>query len=355
MRLKEFLSLRPIQDKSEYRQIHDSRKIFIFLAADYGNMGDIAITRAQSMMLKKHYPDYQIIEAPLGETFEKLKTVRKICGPADIITIIGGGNMGDMYYYLEMIREFVIKAFTKNRIISFPQTINFSDTHKGKKALALARKNYSSHKNLILMAREENSYSLMRGYFPKANVLLTPDLALTLDYFHESDKREGLIVCMRNDLEKKLTGIQHDQILHYFANKYKTLRYYDSYINKERLSKTEAIEELEKILHSFSTAEMIITDRLHGMIFAYITGTPAVVFPNANQKIEGSFKWIKNCGYIKFANSIDVDYIDALIQTITAVDREAFKERQRYFIKIIENALEGQDANNLNNRTGLQG
>jgi pyruvyl transferase EpsI len=355
MRLKEFFS-GSIPDKLKYDLTRDSKKIFIFLAADYGNLGDIAITHAQSALLKQHYPGYQVIEIPLGETFGALKTIRKICGPADIITIIGGGNMGDMYYYLEMIREFVIITFKKNRIISFPQSISFSNTRKGRKALDMAKKVYSSHKNLTVMAREENSYSLMCEYFPKATVRLTPDIALTLDCLRESQKRQGLVVCMRNDREKKLTETQYNQIVAYFEEKYKKLRYYDSYIDKEKISKQEYPEELEKILHSFSIAEIVITDRLHGMIFSYITGTPAIVLPNANKKIEESFKWIADCGYIKFAESIDGEYFNNLIQTIVVVDQDAFKRKRQYFQETIENAIaieEGKDAINLNNCTGL--
>jgi len=49
----------------------------------------------------------------------------------------------------------------------------------------------------------------------------------------------------------------------------------------------------------------VITDRLHGMIFAFITGTPAIVLPNNNGKIEHSYDWISECGYICFLRSVE--------------------------------------------------
>lgn len=58
--------------------------------------------------------------------------------------------------------------------------------------------------------------------------------------------------------------------------------------------------ELHKLWEIFSKSQLVITDRLHGMIFAYITGTPAIVLPNSNFKVEKCYEWIKDCGYIKF-------------------------------------------------------
>lgn len=52
-------------------------------------------------------------------------------------------------------------------------------------------------------------------------------------------------------------------------------------------------------------SQIVITDRLHGMIFAAITETPCVVFGNFNHKISESYKWLKELKYISFCNSID--------------------------------------------------
>ena len=46
--------------------------------------------------------------------------------------------------------------------------------------------------------------------------------------------------------------------------------------NREQLLK-QKIEE-------FQSAELVITDRLHGMIFSVITGTPCIAFDNLMRK-----------------------------------------------------------------------
>lgn len=74
---------------------------------------------------------------------------------------------------------------------------------------------------------------------------------------------------------------------------------YDTHINKNNLSIEERNDELDKIWTAFKKAELVITDRLHGMIFCYITKTPCLVFQNNNHKVKGSYQWIKEKSNIK--------------------------------------------------------
>ena len=62
------------------------------------------------------------------------------------------------------------------------------------------------------------------------------------------------------------------------------------------------------------------TDRLHGMIFAFITGTPAIVFSNNNHKIEGAYEWIKDCGYIYFIKNGELDDVMSIISQHKSFD-----------------------------------
>src|SRR5690606_16062705 len=101
------------------------RRAFIFLAADYGNLGDVAITFAQEKFLREA-ADMQVVEIPISKSMEGLWYVKRNIKKEDIITIVGGGNMGDLYDQIEFIRQLVIKFFPNNKIVSFPQTIDFS-------------------------------------------------------------------------------------------------------------------------------------------------------------------------------------------------------------------------------------
>ena len=58
-------------------------------------------------------------------------------------------------------------------------------------------------------------------------------------------------------------------------------------------------------MQEFCSAKVVITDRLHGMIFAAITETPCIVFNNYNHKVEGTYQWIQYLPYIRFVNDVE--------------------------------------------------
>lgn len=284
-------------------QIDNSRKrAFIFLAADYGNLGDVAITYAQTKYLEDNL-DYQVIEIPISQSLEGLWWVRSIINNNDIVTTVGGGNMGEMYDQIEYIRQLVIRFFPNNKIISFPQTFDFSDTVDGRKALAKAQKVYGQHNNLMLIAREELSFEMMKQCFSHNNVFLTPDIVLSLNKTQPNIIRKGAILCLRNDKERLLTQEQKQFVIDTTKAKYNEVSFYDTHINRNHLSIDERIKELNKIWSAFSKSEVVITDRLHGMIFCYITNTPCIVLQNNNHKIKETYKWIKKSNHIQLIDN----------------------------------------------------
>ncbi len=51
------------------------RKIFIALAADYGNLGDVALSYAQYVFLKKHFTNFEIIDVPISQTLKNIRVI----------------------------------------------------------------------------------------------------------------------------------------------------------------------------------------------------------------------------------------------------------------------------------------
>lgn len=276
----------------EFKLDKTQNQAYIFLAADYGNLGDVAITFAQTQFLKKN-SDYQVIEIPISKSLEGLWFVKKNIKKGDIITTVGGGNMGDLYDQIEFIRQLSIRFFPNNRVISFPQTFDFSETEKGNKALKVAKKVYNSHNDFHIVAREKTSYELMKKHYTNANVLLTPDIVLSLDQSEPRKSRKGVVICMRKDAEKHLTDEQSQFILDEIKKNFEDITYYDTHIHRDNLSIEERETELNKIWEVFRGAELVVTDRLHGMIFCQITASPTMVFQNNNHKVRETHDWIK--------------------------------------------------------------
>ncbi|MGQ9708722.1 MAG: polysaccharide pyruvyl transferase family protein, partial [bacterium] len=197
----------------------EGKKAIIALAADYPNMGDIAITVAQAKFIADCLPGHEIIFFPGADIYPQMKSLKSVCTPDDLVTIIGGGNMGDLYLWLEYARQFVIKQFPHNRIISFPQTADFSDTPRGRRELRKSCQVYSKHHHLYLFLREPISFERMKKYSPNTPVYMVPDIVLYLDKSQPVERRQGILVLLRDDLELAFPR----ELRNYFIGRLKSL------------------------------------------------------------------------------------------------------------------------------------
>lgn len=317
------------------------RRLFIFLAADYGNLGDVAITYAQHKFLNKNFSKCVVTEIPISQTLKGIVFVKKIINPNDLITTVGGGNMGDLYESIELYRRLIIGNFPKNKIISFPQTIDFKEDDLGLKALNKTIKTYSKHPNLTLVAREHKSFEYYKRHFPKNNALLTPDIVLSQNQSMPQLKRKGAIVCLRDDKEKKLTNDQETTLISLLKNLFSNVTYRDTHIGGQGLSLKNRVSSLKSIWNDFKMAELVITDRLHGMIFCYITGTPALVFLNNNHKVKSSYSWIHTAPHIKLVEDLSERSIKQALQEIkgkqTEIDSTNLLKKYQPIISAIKN------------------
>lgn len=281
------------------------QRIVIGLAADYGNLGDVAITYATTSFMKEKFPEAEIIDFPISKTFSEMKALKSVIKDHDIITIVGGGNMGDLYDDIEYCRQFIIEQFPNNQIISFPQTIDFSNTKYGNKAKEKLIDTYDSHDNLVVSAREKNSYSDLNMTLESAKVVLAPDIVLSLNESDNAFERRGITICFRSDEEQAIDDNEKIRLKNEVQNKYNVV-FEDTHINKDNMSLEERTYELNKKWDTFKKSKLVITDRLHGMIFAAITGTPCIAFDNSNNKVSGVYNlWLRDLPYIQMASTTE--------------------------------------------------
>ena len=298
----------------------EEQKVFVFLAGFYQNLGDMAITYAQKKFLQDLYPLAKIVLVPSTETYSSIKTIKRFVTPRDIITTIDGGNMDDLYPSLENARTFVVKSFPKNRIISFPQTVSFTDTPKGRRLLKHSRRVYTKHKNLTICVREELSLGRVKQYFPKVDIVYCPDIVLYLNESEQKTERTNILCCLRQDKEQNIDGSVREGIIKNVTEKYKNVLCKDT-VDVEL--KDCQIDTYENSLKDFwamlRTCKLVVTDRLHCMIFCAITETPCIVMDNTNKKISGVYKqWLSSADWIKMVYGHDANKIDLLIQDILA-------------------------------------
>lgn len=292
-----FYSLRNIKKrKLQISEFSKRPKILYLDAPDYGNLGDQAIALAINKFAEEHFSDFDFYELSYAEYPNYEKFILENITEKDIIFLTGGGNMGNYYRLYEAVRRRIIAKFPKNLIVVFPQTIDYSQNIFGKLSSKKSSKVYSKHSKMILCAREQKSFEIMKDLYGKNTVLLCADVVLTLKPYDFGLERTGLATCLRNDIERALSEEQHEDIIKCLS-KYGTVAELTTTYNG-KIDKSNREEIIIERLREFSKNKLVVTDRLHGMIFCAITNTPCVAFDNTNKKIKGVYKHLDNNDFV---------------------------------------------------------
>lgn len=282
------------------------KRLVVMGIPHHGNMGDNAIAVAEEEILEKYFPNYEIYYMQEDYLDICAKKAKSFIDDEDIILLHGGGNIGDTYVTPEKGRRAVIESFPNNKIIIFPQTAYFSDTENGRKELEVSKKTYNNHNNLIIMARENKSYNFMKEHFHNAKVYLTPDIVMSLSRKSDKERINALFV-FRVDKERVLSDKNTETIKNLVNEKFEQCKFSDMDLVNKIINIPISLRDkaLKDKFNEFQTAQIVITDRLHGMIFSAITETPCVAFGNFNHKISESYKWLENLDYIKYCDKIE--------------------------------------------------
>ena len=313
------------------------KKIILFDGPTYGNVGDLAIAIAEKKFIKENLPQYEFIEVLDKEFDSKIDDMKSVISNNDIILLTGGGNLGDEYIFYEQRRRRVIKEFPNNKIIIMPQTIHFSDTEYGNTELEKTKKIYNEHKYLTVIAREKVSYDIMKKEFSNVNVILAPDIVMYLNET-KKEKRDGLLMVMRDDAEKILTAEDIEKIKVKVFERFDKVMTTSTHIGDDKVNEYNRECVFEEKMEEFRKAQLVITDRLHGMIFSAITSTPCIAIGNYNHKIESSFDWLKDQKFIKFLknfNEIESSINDLMKQESYIYNNEFALKAYRQILEVI--------------------
>lgn len=304
-------------------------RIYFAGLPEHGNMGDQAIALAMVKYIEQFSKKYEILTFSMSRFLDSLLPIRKDLKKGDIFFLIGGGNMGVEYFGNEEVRRLIIEMFPNNRIIIFPQTIDYGNSELGKNELAEAARIYGKHKNLHIFAREEVSYHIMKEHFYKNHVYLTPDIVYSLKY-KKTKERDEILFCIRKDRESALSS-ERINYLERILSAFGTLRKMDTVESYVPVITSEKIREIlvYRKLDEFASARFVITDRLHGMIFSVITNTPCIVLGNYNHKLYSSYQtWLSD-----FPNIYYLENVDELGQVLANIKEEDNSEELYYLRK----------------------
>lgn len=315
---------------------YDENTIFLVGVPEYGNLGDQAITRAEVSFIQKIFPQKSLELIPEKDWFEYLLCVKQATRKYHNLCVSqGGGNMGEIYKTQENIRLSAIRNLKDARIIVFPQTIDYAPDGKRVKR---ARKIYEKHKNLTIVTREKASAEKMRHCFPNCKTFMTPDIVLSYNPSIEMLERKGVLFVERTDIEKndesKKMMRKVEQTL---IDKGYSIEYADTYIPEFQKSYEEQEKYLLDIWTKMRKSELIVTDRLHGVIFSIITQTPCVALNNATGKVKNFYlTWLQEENVVLVEKDIDIDNIEGLMaEKNHCIDTESSMRFQEDFLPLV--------------------
>lgn len=282
-----------------------SSRIYIAGCPDYGNLGDHAIALAERKFIESSTGCApKMFYGPVSRYW---KILNDEVEEGDVIILQGGGNMGTLYESYENERLSIIDRFKHNKIILFPQTVSYGDTAHERRYIKHISKIYERHPHLYLVAREQMSYKRMKKLFTNASILLTPDIVLSLPPFEFSDstERDGLCLCLRADKEQRVSSEAANAFSKVGSSIFGKVFSTDTMHFCDYLSPEEGETAVRDKIAELARARLVITDRIHGMIFCALSGTPCIAMDNANGKVGEEYKWLERLPFIRFAGSIE--------------------------------------------------
>lgn len=271
---------------------------FLVFTPKHGNLGDHALAISAKGLLTDLSLNF--IEIPFFDMLELSRFDLSIFNGNNII-FQPGGYLGTLWYVAEKIARKIIINCPDSKIVFLPNTIYYENDELGYKELNKAIKIYNSHKKLKLFVREYYSYNNYKDKFN--NLKVYPDMVLYLKRKKTDNRTFFCNICIRNDHEKTISIEEENfikkEVIDIFGENYK----FTSMCLEQSISISDREKEVDKKFNEFASVSLIITDRLHGMVYAAITGTPCIVFNSKSPKVRGCYEWIKNLEYIKFAES----------------------------------------------------
>ena len=319
-----------------------ARSAILIATPMHGNLGDQAIVFAQREFLADNFPDFDIFEIHRYQYELSREKIVELVRPGDLIVIDGGGNVGTLWPEENDKMNDIVRRFAGSPVVVFPQTAFFADTEEGHECEDRTAEAYASNPRLVFFSRDKATYDRINAMNVVDENLFVPDIVL---YHDETSrlKRAGALLCLRDDKERSTP----EGALSFLCDVLEARGF--------PVSETSTLVSLPKrigegnrngVLASkwaeFGSAEVVVTDRLHGMIFSAITGTPCVALDNVSRKVSQGYEWIKDVENIRVASCLNE--VPALLDDVLTIGSCSYDRSPRmpYYKKMkepIERAL----------------
>lgn len=287
------------------RQAPEGRRFILLQTPTHGNLGDHAIAVAENRFLQHYFPQVPVVELPGFAFSSAAERYKALLDPGrDTILITGGGFAGSLWEAEEYQIQLILHQLHSFRVIMLPQTVYFAnDLDAGAKQSV---QGYCKADNLLLLAREQDTLDRVQHAMGRVRCQLMPDMVLFLRYSGPQPRRGGVGLCLRHDKEGVLDSQAQTVLAQTVQNAFPTefLTWTDTVLPQD-VSIQERERAVQAKLEEFAGYRLMVTDRLHGMVFAALTGTPCLILDNCDHKVRGVYEWVRQNPYLLYLDAPD--------------------------------------------------
>lgn len=312
------------------------RYAYLFGTPNHMNLGDHLIAAAELQYLQNEF-GMEVMEIPTEMYHIYRNQLKRAIPTTALVFITGGGWMGDVWPLDERTLENMAFDFRNNKTVILPQTIYYKNDDNNNKVANKAKEVFNMCPRLKICVRDQASYDYaIRNY--NNDIALCPDIALyykqKLTERNNSPKRIG--ICFRDDREK-LSHVGVEEIQNAFKNMDVTFSILST-ISKQRVSCAARLTQVENLLKEFHSCDLVLTDRLHGMIYAYLADSPCIAFDNLTHKVAGVYDlWLNHSSDIRImSNDVTVEAVYRVGKELLSGSLHSFKKEAISFQKLNE-------------------
>jgi len=265
---------------------------FLVMTPRYRNYGDQLIAFSEHLLLEE--AKVNVMEVSYEDCQDLGCSFAELLADGESVFFTGGGYLGDLWLGLESTAEKLLKTLgERNSALFFPVSVYYEGDCSGRFEAAVS----ASKAPIVVCAREAVTCERLTASLSCIEPVLPPDVGLFVrrsDLMDHAPTRvlRSALVCIRHDKESLQSvgfGIELTAALSALGMSISAV---DTHDPIGETAPEHRREELSTLARRFGEASLVVTNRLHGMVFAMIMGTPVVVLDNVSGKVSGVAKWV---------------------------------------------------------------
>lgn len=289
------------------------------------NVGDHAQTVAVKRFFESEFPEYIVIRVDREQAkknWDAVSGLSKNFNSEDIVILHSSGDFGSQHYkgsnsWHQRRRE-IVQMFNLSKVINLPTTAIYGPSEKDQQLLEEDSAIFSVDRFTLLL-REQISLSYVNDNFSCRTEFL-PDFVFYLQRPKRETKRKGALVILRSDSEAKMTGNEKMTLMELLKSEFDKVEEIDILNSKFPVVISTEDNYIEYIQDLYEQYELVVTDRMHGMILSVTTNTPCLALDSGiPHKIIAYKEFIDDA--VTFTNGQVID--EALIKTARDKDVKA--------------------------------